>query len=486
MILVYRLNRFRISLLLFSTVTFCLMCLPATAQQTNAPKDLIGTWFNQDPETMGMTQVVIANQEGTLVIHGWGACVPRDCDQGAAEVTFEKNFATATFDVGFARDLLYLTRLPNNKLLVIDKLESRENSKYNLPEQMNLFVLKEESQTPESVAARAILAKVAAAYKQLTNAELESEGIREGQGKVSKWHVKATFGDGGRFRTETESSGESRVTITDGKTHWTLFPESKQYTSFPTGTDSQLDAYRAIDTFSGTASVTGSEDIDGREATVVRVERPNQIRTLWIDPPSNFVRQERTVSRSTKPDVRNWSETTRYTVIRPLATVNADLFSFDPEREHYKLRTQLQAEASTTNVGMKAPEFTFANLDGKFVRLSELRGKTVLLDFWATWCTPCRAEMPIIELLHRQFKDKGLVVLGIDDEDALTQKAYLQQSGFSFASLVETKKELTNQLHVGGIPTTVLIDQQGIIRYLDMGEAPFESLRENLQKVGLD
>jgi peroxiredoxin/outer membrane lipoprotein-sorting protein len=484
--LAYRLNRLRVNVWLFSAIAFGVMSFPAIAQQTNAPKDLLGTWFNQDPDTMGMTQVVIANQDGKLVVHGWGACVPRDCDQGEAEVTLEKNFATATFDVGFARDLLYLTRLPNNKLLVIDKLESRENSKYNLPEQMNLFVLKEESQAPESIAARVVLAKVAVAYKQLTNAELEIEGIREGQGRVSKWHVKATFGDRGRFRTETEGSGESRVTITDGKTHWTLFPESKQYTSFPTGTDSQLDAYRAIDAFSGTASVTGSESIDGREATVVRVERPNQIRTLWIDPQSNFVRQERTVSRSTKPDARNWSETTRYTVIRPLATVNADLFSFDPEREHYQLRTQLQAEASTTNVGTKAPEFRFANLDGKYIRLSELRGKAVLLDFWATWCTPCRAEMPIIELLHRQFREKGLVVLGVDDEDALTQKGYLEQSGFSFASLVETKKELTNQLHVGGIPTTVLIDQQGTIRYFDMGEATFESLRENLQKIGLD
>ena len=94
--------------------------------------------------------------------------------------------------------------------------------------------------------------------------------------------------------------------------------------------------------------------------------------------------------------------------------------------------------------------------------------------------------MPTIELLHRQFKDKGLVVLGIDDEDAATQKDFLEKSGFSFSSLVEPKKQVTNQFYVSGIPTIVLIDRERTIRFFDLGESTFATLRDNLGKIGLN
>jgi peroxiredoxin len=94
--------------------------------------------------------------------------------------------------------------------------------------------------------------------------------------------------------------------------------------------------------------------------------------------------------------------------------------------------------------------------------------------------------MPVIELLHRQFEDSGLIVLGIDDEEAVTQKKFMKNSGFSFTPLLEPRQQVTNLFHVGGRPTTVLIDQQGTIRAFDLGERSFESLRESLGKVGLN
>src|SRR5690242_7538640 len=71
------------------------------------------------------------------------------------------------------------------------------------------------------------------------------------------------------------------------------------------------------------------------------------------------------------------------------------------------------------------------DLQNKHVRLSELKGKVVLMDFWATWCLPCRAELPKIELLHRDFKDKGLIVLGVDDEEPKDQAAFLSKFGYT-------------------------------------------------------
>jgi thiol-disulfide isomerase/thioredoxin len=161
------------------------------------------------------------------------------------------------------------------------------------------------------------------------------------------------------------------------------------------------------------------------------------------------------------------------------------LFSFDPQKTQAKSRLTLQMEALVKSVGTPAPDFSLSNLQGKEVKLSQFKGKVVLLNFWASWCVPCRSEMPTIELLHREYKDKGLVVLGIDDEESQKQAAFLQKFGFSFASLVESRKQASNLYRIGGIPTTVLIDQLGRIRAYDQGTASYESLRASLQEMGI-
>jgi peroxiredoxin len=242
---------------------------------------------------------------------------------------------------------------------------------------------------------------------------------------------------------------------------------------------------RPLDSMAGTASIAGSEHVGDKDCTVVSIERPNQVRTLWIDSATNLIIKDRTVIRSARTGVMQSTDTIQFLVGRPLTNVNSDLFSFDPVRHGSKLRSELQEQALANSIGKEAPDFTLTSVGGKEVKLRDFHGKVVLLDFWATWCTPCRSEMPTIELLHRQFKDKGLVVLGVDDEDASTQNDFLEKSGFSFVSLVEARKQVSNQFHVGGIPTTVLIDQRGTIRTFDLGETSFESFRESLAKVGL-
>jgi hypothetical protein len=100
-----------------------LISVPVGARQAKPASQLVGTWFNQDPETLGITQVVLFNQGGKLLVHAWGACMPTDCDQGQAEVTLADGVASATFDVGFAKDHMSLLRQPTGKLVVIDKPE---------------------------------------------------------------------------------------------------------------------------------------------------------------------------------------------------------------------------------------------------------------------------------------------------------------------------------------------------------------------------
>jgi len=83
------------------------------SQQPAMSSQITGTWLNQDPETMGITQVVITSRPGRLYVHAWGACHPKDCDQGETELTVGDGVGTATFDEGFAVDQMYLVRLPN-------------------------------------------------------------------------------------------------------------------------------------------------------------------------------------------------------------------------------------------------------------------------------------------------------------------------------------------------------------------------------------
>jgi len=455
------------------------------SQQPDVSSQIIGTWLNQDPETMGITQVVVTSRARKLYVHAWGACQPKDCDEGETELTVGEGLGTAIFDAGFALDRMYLVRLPNGKLLVVDKFEPKDNSKQSASEYVYFFVVKEESQSQPAIAARVLLRQVAETYRALTAAEFEFEGVDEEKEKVSTWHTKLMFADGNRSRVESVRAGEPVTTISDGKTRWTVFSESNEYLANPEGKQSNQVDYKMIDSMAGTASITGSERVGDRDCTVVSIERPNQVRTLWIDPATNLIIKDRTIIRSVKTGETQSTDTIQFSVARPLTNVNSDLFSFDPARHGSKLRSELQEQALANSIGKQAPDFTLTSVAGKEVKLSDLQGKVVLLDFWATWCTPCRSEMPIIELLHRQFKDKGLVVLGIDDEDTATQKEFLEKSDFSFVSLIEARKQVSNQFHVSGLPTTVLIDQQGTIKAFDLGETSFESLHEKLRTIGL-
>ena len=461
------------------------LLLRILSQHPAVSSQITGTWLNQDPETMGITQVVVTSRAGKLYVHAWGACQPKDCDEGETELTLGEGLGTAIFDAGVALDRMYLVRLPNGKLLIVDKFEPKDSSKQSTSEYVYFFVLKEESQSQPAIAARVLLRQVGETYRALSAAEFEFEGTEEGKEQVSTWHTKLMFADGNRSRVESVRAGEPVTTISDGKTRWTVFSESNEYLSNPEGKQSTQVDYKMIDSMAGTARIAGSEHVGDKDCTVLSIERPNHVRTLWIDSATNLIIKDRTVIRSAKTGEMQSTDTIQFSVARPLTNVNSDLFSFDPAKHGSKLRSQLQDQAQATSVGKQAPEFTLTSVGGKEVKLSDLQGKVVLLDFWATWCTPCRSEMPIIELLHRQFKDKGLVVLGVDDEDASTQNDFLEKSGFSFASLIEPRKQLTNQFHVSGIPTTVLIDQRGTIRTFDLGETSFESFRESLAKVGL-
>jgi peroxiredoxin len=123
-------------------------------------------------------------------------------------------------------------------------------------------------------------------------------------------------------------------------------------------------------------------------------------------------------------------------------------------------------------VGKAAPDFTLTDLDDKPIRLSDLRGKVVFLNFWATWCKPCKEEMPSMEVLHKNFAKDGLVVLAVSIDRVTTTKdipPFIKSMNLSFPVLIDSWGKTDMPYKRMGVPETFIIDQQGVIREIVIG-----------------
>lgn len=111
-----------------------------------------------------------------------------------------------------------------------------------------------------------------------------------------------------------------------------------------------------------------------------------------------------------------------------------------------------------------APPFTLKDLRGRPVNLQDLRGRVIFLNFWATWCPPCRLEMPTMEELHKEFGEKGLMILAINlRENAEEVKAFLKEHHLTFTSLLDREGQVFDLYQAWSLPTTYIINKKGEI-----------------------
>jgi len=143
------------------------------------------------------------------------------------------------------------------------------------------------------------------------------------------------------------------------------------------------------------------------------------------------------------------------------------------------------AVVTTADIGQAAPPLKLPQVgSGGDLDLASLKGRPVLLNFWATWCEPCRAEMPALQRAQERYRESGLVVLGVDFQERDEEiTAFLSQVGVTFLSLVDRTGEVTRQWRATGLPTTFLIDRQGIIRDVRVGPYTDEMLDDRLGKL---
>jgi thiol-disulfide isomerase/thioredoxin len=142
--------------------------------------------------------------------------------------------------------------------------------------------------------------------------------------------------------------------------------------------------------------------------------------------------------------------------------------------------------AGAATVKGQAPNFTLKSLGGKNLKLSEMTGNVVLINFWASWCGPCREEMPLLNDLHKKYEPLGFTVLGINvEEDARNARGFLKNFPVDFPVLLDNKNQVSKQYNVIAMPTTVVVDRDGKMRFLHKGYKPGdeEKYRKMVKKL---
>ncbi|MEK6265293.1 MAG: TlpA family protein disulfide reductase [Clostridium sp.] len=170
---------------------------------------------------------------------------------------------------------------------------------------------------------------------------------------------------------------------------------------------------------------------------------------------------------------------------------NASSPKATPSVENTDKNGTTENKTSTKPIGInpsviktKAVDFKLKDLDGNEVSLSDLKGKKVFLNFWATWCPPCKEEMPDIEKLYQETKDSDLVIVAIEIGEPLsTVKSFIDSNKYNFKVLIDPSQSVATQYNIAAIPTSYFIDVDGNIISKNVGAMNIEQMREYIKTL---
>lgn len=143
-----------------------------------------------------------------------------------------------------------------------------------------------------------------------------------------------------------------------------------------------------------------------------------------------------------------------------------------------------QKTGSKPEVGDEAPNFTLTDISGKEVSLNELKGKAVMLNFWGTWCEPCRTEMPALQKAFDKYQKQGFVVIGINiAETDIAAADFARRYGLKFPIWMDRDREVVQLYHIGPIPSTLFINPEGVITYFKDGALSLNQLETQILPI---
>lgn len=131
-----------------------------------------------------------------------------------------------------------------------------------------------------------------------------------------------------------------------------------------------------------------------------------------------------------------------------------------------------------------APDFSLTGFDGQKVTLSELRGKVVIINFWASWCIPCRQEAAYLEQTWRKYKDKGVVFIGVDYVDTEKEaRAYIKEFDITYINGPDLKTRISDAFNIKGVPETYFVSKDGILRGVHIGPLESPQLDQKIEEL---
>ncbi len=321
----------------------------------------------------------------------------------------------------------------------------------------------------------------------------------------------------GRVRDQITSGPAAGLILATGRETFVYNGQLGQYTRTPGPLDSALAGspnrgvggslihrYGAI--ASGVTAVKRlpgeTLDVDGmrRACTVLevtyvpgthRARITEDPRVYWIDRETHLVLRQRSLVRAEAPQFGGkleQEETITFQRARLDPVLPESLWAFRaPEgAREVKAFEHVREDPSAAFTGKPAIDFELKDLKGRTHSLKSLRGKTVLLDFWATWCGPCRITMPQVAKIHREYRDRGVEVMSINvGEPAKKAADYLTKNGYTFTSLLDEDRAVSTRYRIDGIPTLVVIDPAGTVTDYLVGARDDVALRAALKKAGV-
>lgn len=376
------------------------------------------------------------------------------------------------------------------------------------------------AQTPED--AEALLHRSAETYRTAeTYLFLANEATVTAAGLQRK-ETASTFltakDADGRSRVEIDDGSQGGVAVDDGAKRWLYLPRLGKYAELPRqqtdasgqglpGLDFAVLVKRYVDRYSSldqrvlNAKISGEEtlatqfgDVDCVIVSAVYNPPPGMRegaieRQYWIARDSGVVLKEHSVAGMLQPNSTN-----RVTVTQDVSfqgasigeRVDKQVFTFVPPPGAMQVESFRDQGGVEDQVDRQAPDFTLEDIrSAQTVQLSELRGKVVLLEFWATWCGPCRYDMPHVQALYDELKDKGLEVYGVNSEIHTRAINYLSAAGLSFPTLHDERMRVAMLYQVKALPAFVVIDRQGRIASYMIGTRTKAELEKAVFDAGL-